>query len=302
MYTIAQIDARIVELERSRACEVALVLDIAVTRFPALPQLRQLVLSNTVCDVSRIHELLASSPRLEHVELRNSGDSIMSMPVLDRVDLPHLATLKIFDRSFFVTLLFGTLPNPSKSLHLHLYPIDRGDTILCFSTDPLASLLARVAQFWTQLNGDNTTLPLPWIWHRFWPFTLSIMSERTSDGSAPEYASLDFSTSGRILRHAPLLDEIEVLRISRYMVADGHLGIGAVKHARRLILDAMRIDPGWDTEPLRAWIVGQLRRGRPVQSIEFWACDEASSRPLFDELIHLQAAQSITWYDMNLGM
>jgi hypothetical protein len=73
MYTIAQIDARIVELERSRACEVALVLDIAVTRFPALPQLRQLVLSNTVCDVSRIHELLASSPRLEHVELRNSG-------------------------------------------------------------------------------------------------------------------------------------------------------------------------------------------------------------------------------------
>jgi hypothetical protein len=274
----------------------ALVLNMYVTGFPALPQLRRLVLRSTYCHVSEVHKLLAGSPRLEHIELENFADNNMSVPVLDRVDLHHLATLKIHDRSSSAILLFGTLPNPSKRLHLRLISTNSADGILTSSAEPLASVLARIAQFWTQLNGEDTTLPLPWIDQDRVRAILSIMSERVSNGWAPrEHASLVFIASGCILRHHPLLDEIEVLHISRCKAGDHRFDLGVVKHSRRVMLTGLCRDRAQDTEPLREWIVGQLRRGRPVQSIEFRNCDTTSIRPLFDELLQLQAAQSITW-------
>jgi hypothetical protein len=272
----------------------ALVLNMYVTGFPALPQLRWLVLKKTWSRSQEIHKLLAGSPRLEHIELLNVAVHTTSEPVLGRVDLPHLATLILDDLTSFATLLFGTLPNPSKRLRLHLNPVQGAEGILSSSVEPLASVLARIAQFWTQLNGEDTKLPLPWIEQHRVGGTLSIMSERTSDGSAPEHASLAFSASGCILRHDPLLHDIEVLRISRFEAGNDRFDLGVVKHARHVVL--ICLDRGQDMEPLRAWIVGQLRGGRPVQSIEFRACDMTSIRPLFDELLQLQAAQSITWH------
>jgi hypothetical protein len=278
----------------------ALALNMYVTGFPVLPQLRRLVLRNTYCTISEIHKLLAGSSRLEHIELQGAGDNTTSVPVLGRVDLSHLATLNIDDRISFAILLFGTLPNPSKRLRLHLDAADSADGILSFSAEPLRSVLARIIEFWTQLIGDDTTVPLPWIEQGRARATLSIVSERTSNGWAQEHAFLDFSASGRVLRHDPLLDEIEALRISGYTVmVDGRFDLDLVKHARRVILQGINYIadvPGQDTKPLRAWVLGQLRRGRPVQSIEFRNCDMTSIRPLFDELLQLQAAQSITWH------
>jgi hypothetical protein len=275
----------------------ALVLNMYVTGFPALPQLRRLVLLNTYCPVSKVHKLLAGSPRLEHIKLENFADNSTNMPVLGRVDLPHLATLDIDNPTSFAILLFDTLPNPNKRLRLRLDPVESADGVLSSSAEPLASLLVRITQFWKQLNGEDTTLPLPWIEQHRVTATLSIVSERMSYGQAQEHASLDFGASGRILRHDPLLDEIEALRMCRYtpVVNDGRFDLYLVKHARRVILEGIGSIPGQDTEPLRAWILGQLRRGRPVQSIEFRSCDITSMRPLFDELLQLKAAQSITW-------
>jgi hypothetical protein len=279
----------------------ALELNIYVTGLPALPQLRRLVLIHTNCPVSEVHKLLAGAPRLEHIELKNFAKNRPRVPVLDRVDLHHLATLKIHDRSSSAILLFGTLPNPSKRLHLNLLSADSADDILGFSAEPLASMLARIAQFWTQLNGEDTALPLPWIEQHGVTATLSIMSERVSNEWAPlEHASLVFIASGCTLRHHPLLDEIEVLRISHCKAGDDGFDLGVVKHARHVFLICH--DRDQDMEPLRAWIVGQLRRGRPVQSIEFWDCDATSIKPLFDELLQLQAAQRITWDSSGVGM
>jgi hypothetical protein len=236
---------------------------------------------------------------LEHIELLNVAVHTTSEPVLGRVDLPHLATLDIDDITSFATLLFGTLPNPSKRLRLHLSPVQSADGILSSSAEPLTSVLPRIAQFWTQVNGEDTKLPLPWIEQHRARSTLSSVSERTSYGQAQEHASLAFSASGRILRHDPLLDEIEALRISRCEAGDDRFDLGVVKHARRVILQGINYlgdVSGHDTQPLRAWVLGQLRRGRPVQSIEFRNCDVTSTRPLFDELLQLQAAQSITWH------
>jgi hypothetical protein len=280
----------------------ALELNIYVTGLPALPQLRRLVLINTNCPVSEVHKLLAGSPRLEQIKLLNFADNSPSVPVLGRVDLPHLATLIIDDHTSCATIILGTLPNPSKRLHLQLGSLNSADGILSSSAEPFASVLARIAQFWTQLNNEDTMLPLPWIEQHRVTATLSIMSERASDGSAPEHASLVFAASGCIVRQDPLLDEIEVLSMSHCMVDDNRLDLSVVKYARRVILDAIRIDPGQDTQPLRAWILGQLHRGRPIQSIEFLACHEPSTKPLFDELLQLQAAQRITWGGSGVGM
>jgi hypothetical protein len=280
----------------------ALVLNIRVTGLPTLPQLRRLVLMNTQCHVSMIHKLLAGSPHLEHIELTDAGDNSMSMPKLSRVDMPHLDTLMISDRSSFAALLFGTLPNPRKRLHLELDAVHNGGITLHFSAEPMASVLARMAQFWTQLKGADVTLPLPKILYLFSTFTLSIMSERIPNGLAPDYTSLNFSASGRTLRHAPILDEVEALVISPYLVADNRFDLSVVKHARRVIVNNLRIDRVENAEPLRAWILGQLHRGRPIQSIEFQECHEPSTKPLFEELVRLQAAQRITWGGPSVGM
>jgi hypothetical protein len=88
---------------------------------------------------------------------------------------------------------------------------------------------------------------------------------------------------------------------SRYTLRDDRFDLGVVKHARRFIVEYLKVNRVEEAERVRAWILGQLRHGRPVQSIEFRDCHERSTKPLFDELVHLQAAQSITWCGGELG-